>query len=615
MSEFHLQEEALGKAYDSKQMRRLLKYLRPYKSLVVISASALFFGSGTQIALIALVQIALDDYVMVGDLGGLTMIAGIYLAITIARFGAEYLQFYTTAKMGQETLHDIRMEVFAKLQRMDSKYFDKNPVGRLVTRVTNDVNTLNELFSSGVINVIGDIIMLVAFVSMMLYYDWLLSLAVFAVLPFLVVTTLIFRNKVRTVFRDLRVTIAQINAFVNEHLSGIAVVKLFAREKAIKEKFDTLNRRAMDQNLKQVFYYAVFFPVVELIGAVSLAALIVVGGMQITAGLLTFGELTAFILLVERFFRPIRDLSEKYNIMQASMASSERIFQLLDAKLDRAGLTPTVTIPRSAASSASPSTTPALSLKGEVEFKNVSFAYNEPEYVLKNISFKANPGENIAIVGATGAGKTSLISLLFRFYDFQSGQILIDNRDIREYDIFSLRSRIALAPQDVQIFSGNLAYNIRLGDNSISDEQVLAAAKDVGLDQALGDDFDLGMEIQERGATLSTGQKQLLSFARALAFDPDILTLDEATSSVDTATERLIQNALERIMKGRTSFVVAHRLSTIEKADRILVFHQGELRETGTHEELLAIGGVYQKLYRLQYQPRNIERSARSAVV
>ncbi|HSH00690.1 MAG TPA: ABC transporter ATP-binding protein, partial [candidate division Zixibacteria bacterium] len=544
------------------------------------------------------------------DLNGLTMIALVYLGVMAVKFGLEYYQVYITSRMGQEVQQDIRMQIFSKLQGMELKFFDRNPVGRLVTRVTNDVNVLNELFSSGVVTIIGDLVMLAGYLALMFYYNWKLALAVFTVLPLLVVATVIFRKKVREVYRQIRLVVAQINAFVSERLSGIAIIKMFTQEERTFKEFDERNREALDYNLRQVFYYAVFFPVVNLVGAVSLAILIVYGGVQMTENALTFGELTAFILLVERFYHPIRDLSEKYNVLQASMASSERIFKLLDTQSTLPS--EAVVVRPSAQRREFPS------LQGRIEFEHVTFGYNPAEPVLHDVSFTVEPGQSVALVGATGAGKTSLISLLFRFYDFQEGVIRLDGRDIREFDTVELRSHLGLVLQDVQIFSGDLASNIRLGDKTISDERVRWAIREVGLDSALGAgpdserELDLHLEIKERGATLSTGQKQLISFARALAHDPRVLALDEATSSIDTSTERLIQRALERIMNNRTSLVVAHRLSTIEEADVILAFHQGRLRESGAHSELLARGGIYYKLYQMQYATQGARAHAKT---
>lgn len=609
MSDAYFQEEALGKAYDSRLMKRLLKYVRPYRAHTISGAISLLLAGALQVYLITLVQRALDDYVSVGDMLGLRTIAMLYIGAMLLHFGLEYFQMIITTRMGQEVQQDIRLQVFRKLQGMELKFFDRNPVGRLVTRVTNDVNVLNELFSTGVINIIGDLILLSGYVSLMFYYNWRLSLAIFFILPALVGATIIFRRKVRGVYRKLRITIAQINAYLSERLSGIAIIKLFSQEGATYKGFEERNRSALDQNLKQVFYYAVFFPVVNLIGAISLATLIVYGGMQIGDGLLTFGELTAFILLVERFYRPIRDLSEKYNVLQASMASSERIFQLLDTKSEQPAEAEVVAIAGEDTHAESLSTLNLKRkqpIKGAITFECVTFAYNPPDNVLTDVSFTVEPGQSVALVGATGSGKTTLVSLLFRFYEPQSGRILLDGRDIREFSIPELRSHLGLVMQDVQIFSGTIADNVRLGEQAIDDDRIRRALHEVGFDKAFGvgsaGRLDIAQKVKERGATLSTGQKQLLSFARALAFDPEILALDEATSSIDTATERLIQRALDRIMQNRTSLVVAHRLSTIEKADNILVMHHGRLSEQGTHTELLAAGGVYQKLYQMQYQ-------------
>ncbi|MFQ5607856.1 MAG: ABC transporter ATP-binding protein [Candidatus Zixiibacteriota bacterium] len=601
MSDMYHSEEALAKGYDSRLMKRLIGYVSPYKWHTAGGALSLLSVGALQLYLITLVQRAIDDHISIGDMDGLRVIALVYLGVMGLKFLLEYFQVVITARMGQEVQQDIRLEVFTKLQGMDLKYYDRNPVGRLVTRVTNDVNVLNELFSSGVINIIGDIILITGYVALMLFYSWQLSLAILFALPLLALATIVFRRKVREVYRQLRVTIARINAFVSERLSGISALKLFTQEARTYDRFDERNREALDKNLRQVFYYAVFFPVVEFISALSLAALIVYGAALIVDNALTFGALTAFILLVERFYRPIRDLSEKYNILQASMASSERIFQLLDTE---------PVVAAESAVTASPPTAPVRRVRGRIEFDRVTFAYNEPEYVLHDVTFAVEEGQKVAIVGATGSGKTSLISLLFRFYDFQSGIIRIDGRDIRDYSIPELRAQLGLVLQDVQIFSGDLARNVRLDDNTISDEKIRRALKEVGLDHALGygagAELDIHMEVKERGATLSTGQKQLLSFARALAFDPNILALDEATSSVDSASELLIQTALEKIMRGRTSLVVAHRLSTIEKADTILVMSHGRLCESGSHAELLSSGGIYHKLYQMQYERREI---------
>ncbi|MCP4568446.1 MAG: ABC transporter ATP-binding protein [FCB group bacterium] len=580
-------EEVLGKAYDGRLMRRLMSYLRPYRLKVVGSVLLLLVVTALQLAGPVLVQIAIDDYIMLGDNDGLARIALLYFGILLAAFILGYIQFYSMQVIGQAVQFDIRMQIFRHLQKMHLAYFDKNPVGRLVTRVTNDVNVLNELFSSGVVAVFGDILTLVGIVIAMLYYSWQLALITFAVLPFLILATTIFRRKVRGVYRKVRTRLARLNAFVQEHVTGMSVVQLFSREKETYGKFDDINRSLRSAHFRSVYLYATFFPVVEIIETTAIALLIYFGGMRIETTLLTFGELVAFIQLVERFFRPLRDLSEKYNILQSSMASSERIFQLLDTE-------PQVSAPAK--------TKKISDFKGEIVFDNVSFAYNDNDYVIRDVSFKVNPGEKIAIVGSTGAGKSSLASLLLRFYDFQKGDIRLDGVSLVDMAPQDIRSRMALVLQEVFIFSGDFAGNVDLGNENISADRVAWAARKVGIAAFIEKHADkYKTEVQERGATLSTGQKQLLSFARALAYDPDILILDEATSSVDTATESLIQEALQKLMENRTSIIIAHRLSTIEKADRILVMHKGRLRESGTHRELLAAKGIYHTLYQTQF--------------
>ena len=581
------EEEILGQAYDAHLMRRLLTYLRPYRARVIWSILLLLVVTVLQLSGPVLVQIAIDRYIALGDNAGLARMALLYFGVIVTAFVLGYLQFYTMQAIGQKVQYDIRMQIFRHLQRMHLSFFDKNPVGRLVTRVTNDVNVLDELFSSGVVAVFGDILALVGIIIAMLYYSWELALITFAVLPFLVLATAIFRRRVRGSYRDVRLWLARINSFLQEHITGMSVVQLFNREKRTYGRFDDSNTKLKEANFRSVYIYAVFFPAVELIETVATALLIYYGGLRIGLNLLTFGELVAFIQLVERFFRPLRDLSDKYNILQSSMASSERIFKLLDQ-------------PPQIAAPARPRR--IADFKGEIVFDNVSFAYNEPEYVLRDVSFTVKPGEKVAVVGATGAGKTSLASLLLRFYDFQKGDIRLDGVSIREMAPEYIRSQMALVLQEVFIFSGDFSGNINLNNPSIPAEKIRLAARQVGIaDFIERQQKAYQTEVQERGATLSTGQKQLLSFARALAYDPKILILDEATSSVDAETEALIQTALEKLMQGRTSIIIAHRLSTIEKADRIVVMHKGMLRESGTHRELLAAKGIYYTLYQTQF--------------
>ncbi len=581
------EEEVLGKAYDARLMKRLLTYIRPYRRWLLLAVVLLLLGSLFQISFAFIIQIAIDEYIGSGDQAGLLRMALIFLVAVILASGAAYAQLYITQWLGQKVLHDIRMQVFAHLQKLRLSYFDKNPVGRLVTRVTSDVNVLNEMFSSGVVAVIGDLFMLALIVGALLYYNWKLALITFVVLPLLVLATFLFRAKVRRIYREVRTRVARLNAFVQEHITGIRLLQLFVRENRTFDEFNTINRDLRSVHFRGIYYYAIFFPTVEIIGAFSLALLLYYGGVQINDATLTFGELVAFIHLVERFYRPIRDLSEKYNILQASMASSERIFALLD------------TVPADGGGNGSDS----RSFNGRLSLENVWFAYKPDEWVLKDVSFTVEPGEKVALVGATGAGKTSLVSLLYRFYDYQRGSMKLDGVELTDWSLAHLRSHLGLVLQDVFMFAGDYAGNIRLRDQRISDDDVKRALHRVGFDRFLETLPDgIHTEVQERGATLSTGQKQLLSFARALAFDPDILILDEATSSVDTETELLIQKALDELLKDRTSIVIAHRLSTIEKADKIVVLHHGEVREIGTHNELIQQPGIYQTLYRMQYQ-------------
>jgi ATP-binding cassette subfamily B protein len=586
------EEEALGKAYDARLMKRLLKYLRPYRWAVVWAAVMLLVVSLLQVAVPYLIQVAIDDYIGPKDPDGLNMLLLLFVAVLVIGASIRYAQTYLTIWLGQKVLHDIRQQVFAHLQRLNLAFFDKNPVGRLVTRVTSDVNTLNEMFSSGVVTIIGDLFTLALIVGALLYYNWQLALITFAVVPLLIAATFVFRAKVRDVYREVRARIARINAFLQEHVTGVKVVQVFNREDRTFDRFDKINRSLRAAHFRSIYYYATFFPTVEIIGTLAIGLVLYFGGFRVQGGILTFGELVAFITLVEMFYRPIRDLSEKYNILQASMASSERIFNLIDTE-------PSLVSP--------PDPKPLGDSSGRIDIKNLWFAYNGDDWVLRDVSFSVEPGQKIAIVGATGAGKSSLISLLYRFYDYQKGSVKLDGNELRELAIGDVRSRLALVLQDVFIFSGSLAGNVRLKDESITDDQVREALHRVGFDRFMRRFEDnIDTEVRERGATLSTGQKQLLSFARALAHDPDILILDEATSSVDTETEQLIQAALDELFEGRTSIVVAHRLSTIEKADRILVLHHGELRETGTHEELLQKQGIYHKLYQLQYRRQSL---------
>ena len=590
------EEETLGKAYDARLMRRLLRYVRPYTGLVALAVLMLILNAGFHTSLAFITRWAIDDHIVAGVAEGFALVALAYMGVILLLTLSTYGQIYLTMWLGQKVQHDVRMQVFRKLQKLHLAFFDKNPVGRMVTRVTNDVNTLNEMFSSGVVNIIGDILMLVLFVSALIWVSWKLSLVTFISLPLLLLVTFTFRSKARSAYRAVRLTLARINSFVQEHITGMTVVQLFAQEQTTRDRFGEINRELRGAHFRSVLYYAMFYPTVEIIGAFSLGLLLYYGGIMIGSQELTFGELVLFIYLVERFFYPIRDLSEKYNILQSSMASSERIFNLLDTEdaiVDK------------------PQTSRPKTHQGELKFENVWFAYKDEDWVLKDVTFSVAPGERVAIVGATGAGKTSLVSLLYRFYDYQKGSIKLDGVDIKDYPIDLLRDQLGLVLQDVFIFTGDLAGNVRLRNEDITDEEVKKALNRVGFDRFLKKDGDgINESVKERGATLSTGQKQLLSFARALAFDPNLLILDEATSSVDTETEVLIQSALDELLKDRTSIVIAHRLSTIEKADKIIVLHHGEVREMGTHNELLEKKGIYHKLYQLQYKKHDMAEVA-----
>ncbi len=582
------EEEVLGKAYDARLMKRLMRYMKPYRWIVIVAVLGLFFAAAAQISLAFITKYGIDNYIEARRADHFEYVAFLYLGVILLILGFNYVQIIATAWLGQKVQHDLRMQVFSHLQRLHLGFFDKNPVGRLVTRVTNDVNTLNEMFSSGVVAIIGDVFMLCLIIGAMLYVNWQLALITLTVLPVLVLVTFLFRAKAREAYRQVRLKLARLNAFMQEHITGMSIVQLFTREKRTYDKFTEINTDLRKGHHKSIIYYALFYPTVEIIGAVSVGLLLYYGGVRILNGSLTYGELTAFMFLVERFYYPIRDLSEKYNILQSSMASSERIFNMLDTE-------PSIKEPDKPSK--------INTFKGRIDFEHVWFAYKNNDWVLKDITFTVQPGERVAIVGATGAGKTSLISLLYRFYDYQKGIISLDGVPLDRLTLHDLRSHMALVLQDVFLFAGDIAGNVRLRNDNISEQDIKDALHRVGFDRFLPD-FPKGIhsEVQERGTTLSTGQKQLLSFARALAFNPDILILDEATSSVDTETELLIQKALEELLKGRTSIIIAHRLSTIEKADKIIVFHHGELREMGKHHELLQKKGIYYTLYQMQYK-------------
>jgi ATP-binding cassette subfamily B multidrug efflux pump len=616
------EEEILGKAYDGRLMRRLLTYLRPYKWHVVVALGAIILKSVLDVLGPFLTKIAIDKYLAkspdahswIGDrlseapLTGIAQIAGLYVAILVSTFVLEFVQTYLMQWTGQKVMFDLRKQIFRHLQHIHVGFFDKNPVGRLVTRVTTDVDALNEMFTSGVVSIFEDVFVLAGIIGIMMKMNWKLALITFAVLPVIVYATKIFRDEVRDSYRRIRTAIARINSYLQEAVSGMLVLQLFNREQRAFNKFSDINASHMEAFKDAILAYSVYYPVVEILSAFAIASIIWFGGNDVIRGIASIGVLVAFMQYAQRFFRPIQDLSEKYNILQSAMAAGERVFKLLDTKVE-------VTSPAVAKSPQGP---------GRIEFDHVWFAYGnkpaaelpgetvpaqsgEPDWVLRDVSFVLEPGETIAVVGHTGAGKTTLISLLMRFYDVQRGAVRIDGVDIKEMNLEDLRGRFGVVLQDPFLFSGTVEGNIRLGTARIQDADVEQAAEDVNLAdfiRALPGGFK--EEVRERGSTLSTGQKQLISFARALAHNPKILILDEATSSVDTETEFRVRDALNRMVEGRTALIIAHRLSTIQRADKIIVMHKGQVREMGSHQQLLAQRGIYYKLYQLQYKDQEI---------
>ncbi|MGB8761676.1 MAG: ABC transporter ATP-binding protein [Candidatus Sulfotelmatobacter sp.] len=635
------EEEVLGKAYDSRLMARLLKYLRPYRWQVTIALVSIILKSFADVLGPYLTKVAIDRYLAPREaatatssgiwswlsqnaITGIAQLAGIYVGLLVFSFLLEFLQTYFMQWTGQKVMFDLRRQIFRHLQRLHVAFFDKNPVGRLVTRVTTDVDALNEMFTSGVVSIFEDILVLAGILGVMLCMNWKLALITFAVLPFIVVATKIFRDRVRDSYRRIRVAIARINSYLQEHVSGMVVLQLFNRERKAYTRFSEINRSHMEAYKDAILAYSLYYPAIDVLSSIAIACVIWFGGagvmrnisvtsvavsfnwktlvdFRLVRGAAELGVLVAFIQYALRFFRPIMDFSEKYNILQSAMAASERIFKLLD--------TPVEVV--------SPAVTKTPEGPGRIEFDHVWFAYREaddsaisdhaPDWVLRDVTFAIEPGETVAIVGHTGAGKTTLISLLLRFYDVQKGAVKIDGVDVKDMDLADLRGRFGVVLQDPFLFSGTIGGNIRLGTKRILDEDVEQAAEDVNLIdfiRALPKGFD--EEVRERGSTLSTGQKQLISFARALAHEPKILILDEATSSVDTETEFRVRDALNRMVEGRTSLIIAHRLSTVQRADKIIVMHKGRVREMGTHQQLLAQRGIYFKLYQLQYKDQEL---------
>src|SRR5579859_2818938 len=637
------EEEVIGKAYDSRLMRRLLAYLRPYRWQVAVALGSIILKSFADVMGPYLVKVAVDRYLAPTPgvssglwswlsptpMRGIAQIATIYLALLVLTFVFEFLQTYFMQWTGQKVMFDLRSQIFRHLQRMHVAFYDKNPVGRLVTRVTTDVDALNDMFTSGVVSIFEDLFVLVGILGIMLCMNWRLALITFAVLPFIVFATKIFRDRVRDSYRRIRTAIARINSYLQEHVSGMVVLQLFNRERKAYNRFSEINRLHMDAYKDAILAYAVYYPVVDLFSSIAIASVIWWGGQDVIRGVISksvsiefnpstllsvhlvataasLGVLIAFTQYAQRFFRPIMDFSDKYNILQSAMAASERIFKLLDAPVEVV----------------SPEMTRKPTGPGRIEFDHVWFAYRDvpeesknhgdasaqPDWVLRDVNFAIDPGETVAVVGHTGAGKTTLISLLLRFYDVQKGAVRIDGVDVKDMDLADLRSRFGVVLQDPFLFSGTIGGNIRLGTERIQDAHVARAAEDVNLGdfiRALPKGFE--EEVRERGSTLSTGQKQLISFARALAHEPKILILDEATTSVDTETEFKVRDALARMVEGRTSLIIAHRLSTIQRADKIIVMHKGQVREMGTHQELLAHRGIYYKLYQLQYKDQEVE--------
>src|SRR5437588_2191158 len=586
VKQFH-EEEAIGKTYDWQVARRLLRYLKPYVRLLMPALLLTLVLNLLGVMQPKFTQYAIDWFILPRRLNGLNLFVTVFLAVQVVRFIFSYFQSVLLNSIGQYVMFDLRREIYDKLQHQEVAYYDRNPVGRIMTRLTADVDALNELFTSGVTDLLGDLVMIVAIIAVMIYMDWRLTLITLLTVPMLFAATNWFRKHARRGYDLVRTRVARIFAFLQEHFSGAQTVQIFNAEAKSLRRFAEINDEHRKANIDTIFYYAVFFPLVDFIGAVGIALIIWYGGYRVMQSALSLGGLVAFIQYSGFLFQPIRDISDKYNVLQGAVVASHRIFKALDLPI-------LITSPQ----------TPLKQgrAEGRIEFENVWFAYHEEEWVLKDVSFTVQPGQSVALVGHTGSGKTTITNLLMRFYDVQKGRVLLDGVDVRDWDLQSLRENFAVVLQDIFLFTGTVESNIRLGREDISKERIRWAAKEVcayNFIRRLPKEYEA--EVRERGAGLSVGQKQLISFARALAFDPALLILDEATSSIDTETEQLIQQAIERVLRDRTSIVVAHRLSTVQRADQILVLHHGELREQGTHQDLLALQGLYWKLYRLQH--------------
>src|SRR6266699_1748876 len=586
VKQFH-EEEAIGKTYDFQIARRLLRYLKPYLQLLIPALVLTLVLNLLGILQPKFTQYAIDWFIIPRKTEGVTIFALIFVAVQLARFVFSYFQSVLLNSIGQYVMFDLRREIYDKLQHQEVAYFDRNPVGRIMTRLTADVDALNELFTSGVTDLLGDLVMIVAIIAVMVWMDVRLTLVSLLTVPMLFAATTWFRKGARRGYDLVRTRVARIFAFLQEHVSGAQTVQIFNAEAKSLGRFAEINDEHRKANIDTIFYYAVFFPLVDFIGAVGIALIIWFGGYRVIQNALSLGALVAFIQYSGFLFQPIRDISDKYNVLQGAVVASHRIFKALDLPI-------AITTPRKPLKQGR--------AEGRIEFENVWFAYNDDEWVLKEVSFTVSPGQSVALVGHTGSGKTTITNLLMRFYDVQKGRILLDGVDVREWDLQSLRENFAVVLQDIFLFTGTVESNIRLGRTDISEERIRWAATEVRADNFIRRlPHEYKSEVRERGAGLSVGQKQLISFARALAFDPALLILDVATSSVDTETEQLIQQAIERVMRDRTSIVVAHRLSTVQNADRIIVLHHGEIREQGSHQELLVKRGLYWKLYKLQY--------------